>query len=280
VPGSEETLAIDSHRVEPVRQWVGVKGGVLPGVDGILFDSTTAGTGAVVELESDEARGAVVDAATGRPKSTGALPLENEYWTVYGGQVIGVQNDEVAKGREVLAGYKLAGFAKAWTLGLPAGQTVERVKPCGEFLVCAAVEAGEQSRVVAVDVRSGKEAWKAPVESGDDASWYVTPAGLVLGKATFSAVTEGSVLGPDGKALRALPEAGSVEAVHGGRMAIRCTRLAGTDVVWQVYAAAVGGEATKAVDVGAEAPEQLAVGGDLLGVVTKDRKVMVLRAKA
>ncbi|MGN9908408.1 Hsp70 family protein [Phytohabitans sp. LJ34] len=279
VPGSEESLAIDEHRVEPVRQWVGAKGGALPGVDGVLFDALTAGTGAVVELEADEGRGAVVDAATGRPKSSGTLPLKNEYWTVYGGLVIGVQNDDVGKGREVLAGYKLSGFGKAWTVPLPAGQTVERVKPCGEFLVCVAIDADAQSRVSAIDVRSGKEAWKALVASGDDASWYVTPAGLVLGKATFSAVTEGSVLGPDGKVLRPLPDGGSMEALHGGRMVIRDTRLAGTELRWQVYVAAVGGEATKAVDVGTEAPEQLAIGGDVLAVVTKDRKVTVLRAK-
>jgi hypothetical protein len=31
------------------------------------------------------------------------------------------------------------------------------------------------------------------------------------------------------------------------------------------------------VDVGAEPPEHLALAGDLLGVITKDRKVLVLR---
>ena len=278
VPGSEETLVIDEHRVEPVRQWVGVKGGALPGVEGVLFDALTAGTGAVVELEADEGRGAVVDAATGRPKSTGALPLKNEYWTVYGGLVVGVQNDDVGKGREVLAGYKLSGFGKAWTVPLPAGQTVERVKPCGQFLVCAAIDAGAASRVSAYDVRSGKEAWKAQVESADDAGWYVTPAGLVFGKATFSAVSEGSVLAPDGGTVRPLPDGGSVEAVHGGRMAVQAAGLRGTDVMWQVYVADVAdGKATKAVDVGAEPPEHLALAGDVLGVVTKAREVLVLR---
>jgi hypothetical protein len=278
VPGSEEVLVIDGHRVEPVRQWVGVKGGVLPAVDGVLHDALTAGTGAVVELEADLGRGTVVDAATGRPKSSGALPLDNEFWTVFGGLVIGVQNDEVGKGRAVLAGYRLSGFGRAWTVPLPAGQTVERVKPCGQFLVCAAIDAGAQSRVVAIDVRSGKEAWKQVVESGDDAGWYVTPAGLVFGVATFESVTEGSVLGLDGKQVRPLPDGGSVEAVHGGRMAVRAAGLRGTDLMWQVYVADVAdGKATKGVDLGPEAPEQIALAGDLVGVITKDRKVMVLR---
>jgi molecular chaperone HscA len=278
VPGSEDTLVVDAHRVEPVRQWLGTRGGVLPAADGALHDVLTAGTGAVVELESDVGRGAVVDAATGRPRSSGALPLRNEYWTVYGGLVIGVQNDEVGKGREVLAGYKLSGFGKAWTVPLPAGQTVERVKPCGQFLVCVAVDADAQSRVSAVDVRTGKEAWKAAVESGDDAGWYVTPAGLVLGDATFGPVGEGAVVGPDGKALRELPDGASVEAVHGGRMVMEAAGLRGRDVAWQVYVAEVaGGKATKGVDVGAEPPERMALAGDLVGVLTKDRRVLVLR---
>ncbi|BCB90644.1 Hsp70 family protein [Phytohabitans suffuscus] len=280
VPGSDEILTIDEHRVEPVRQWVGAKGGVLPGVDGVLFDALTAG-GEVVELEADEGRGAVVDAATGRPKSTGALPLRNEYWTVFAGLVVGVQNEAVGKARDVLAGYRLPGFGLAWSVPLPAGQTVERVKPCGQFLVCAAIDADAQSRVVAVDVRTGKEAWKAAVESGDDAGWYVTAAGLVLGDATFAAVTEGSVLGADGKALRPLPEGASVEAVHGGRMALRAAGLKGTDVAWQVYVAEVAdGKATKAVEVGADPPEQLVLAGDVLAVLTKARTVMVLRVRS
>jgi hypothetical protein len=278
VPGSEETLAIDEHRVEPVRQWLGTTGGVLPAADGALHDALSAGTGAVVELESEAGRGAVVDAATGRPKSSGALPLRNEYWTVYGGLVVGVQNDEVGKGREVLAGYKLSGFGRAWTVPLPAGQTVERVKPCGQFLVCVAIDADAQSRVSAVDVRTGKEAWKAAVESGDDAGWYVTPAGLVLGDATFGPVSGGAVVGPDGRPARELPDGASVEAVQGGRMVMESAALRGTDVAWHVYVAEVaGGKATKAVEVGAEPPEQVALAGDLVGVLTKDRRVLVLR---
>jgi outer membrane protein assembly factor BamB len=279
VPGSEDTLVIDDHRVEPVRQWVGAKGGVLPAVDGVLFDALTAGTDALVELEEAEGRGAVVNAATGKQRSAGPLPLQDDFWTVFAGQVIGVQNEAAGRGREVLAGYRLSGFGRAWTLGLPAGQTVERVKPCGEFLVCAAVDADAQSRVVAVDVRTGKEAWKVPVESGDDAGWYVTTAGVVVGKATFAAVTEGAVVGPDGKKVAGLPE-GSVEAVHGGRLALQTAGLKGSDVAWQVYVAEVaGGKATKAVEVGAEPPQQLALAGDVLAVVTKDRRVLVLRVR-
>jgi len=277
VPGSEEALVIDAHRVEPVRQWVGVKGGVLPGLDGVLHDALTAGTGVVVELEEGEARGAVVDAVTGRPKSSGALPLQDDFWTVYGGLVIGVQNDDVGKGRDVLAGYKLSGFARAWTVPLPAGQTVERVKPCGEFLVCAAIDAGAQSRVSAIDVRSGKEAWKVAVESGDDTGWYVTPAGLVFGEATFGPITEGRLLGPDGTDKGALADGSAVEAVHGGRMALQGAGLRGTDVMWQVFVADVGGKGTKGVDVGADPPEHIALAGDVVGVVTKARKVLVLR---
>ncbi|MFC0533621.1 Hsp70 family protein [Phytohabitans kaempferiae] len=276
LPGGEDTLTIDEHRIEPVRQWVGVKGGVLPAFDGVLHDALTAGN-ALVELEAEESRGRLVDAATGKVTSTGTLPLENEYWTVFGGVVVGVQNDEVGKGREVLAAYKVPGFGRAWTLGLPAGQTVERVKPCGEFLVCAAVEADAQSRVVAVDVRSGKEAWSAPVESGDDAGWYVTSAGLLVGEATFGPISDARALGPDGKELGRFEDT-SAQAVQGGRAVLRVTRLAGTEVMWQVFVAEVaGGKATKGVDVGADVPEQIVLAGDVVAVLTKDREVMVLR---
>ncbi|GAA4467570.1 Hsp70 family protein [Phytohabitans houttuyneae] len=280
VPGSEETLVIDDHRVEPVRQWVGAKGGVLPAVEGTLHDALTAGTDAVVELEEDEGRGAVVNAVTGKPRSSGPLPLQDDFWTVFAGQVVGVQNEAVGKGRDVLAGYKLSGFGLAWKMPLPAGQTVERVKPCGQFLVCAAIEADAQSRVVAVDVRSGKEAWKVSVESGDDAGWYVTSAGVVVGDATFGPISDAVVVGPDGKELGRLPDGAQAEAVHGGRLAFQQAGLKGSEVAWQVFVAdVVGGKGTKAVQVGAQPPEQVSLAGDVVGVVTKDRRVLVLRVR-
>jgi outer membrane protein assembly factor BamB len=280
VPGSEETLTTDAHRVEPVRQWVGVKGGVLPAVDGVLHDALSAGTDSVVELEEAQGRGVVVSAATGKPRSSGPLPLRDEFWTVFAGQVVGVQNNAVGKGRDVLAGYKVSGFGKAWEVPLPAGQEVARVKPCGQFLVCAAIEAGEQSRVVAVDVRTGKEAWKARVESGDDAGWYVTAAGVVLGKATFGPVGDARLVEPDGEERGRLADGASIEAVHNGRLLVREAGLKGTDVVWRVYVGDVGGKATKAVEVGADPPERLALTGDVVGVVTKDRHLIVLRARS
>ncbi|GAA4737034.1 Hsp70 family protein [Phytohabitans rumicis] len=275
--GGDEVMVLDAHRIEPVQQWVGEKGGTVPALEGAFSDAFTAKTDTVVELSADEGKGAVVDAATGKAKSSGTLPLQDETWTVYAGLVIGVQNDEVSRGRDVLAAYKLPGFGRAWTLPLPSGQTVERVKPCGQNLVCAAVDADDQSRTIAVNTATGKEAWKVGVEWSDDENWYVGAAGMVFGRATFGPVSEPRILKLDGTQGEQLPDGSTVEAVQGGRLGVQSAGLVNSDVAWQVFVADVGGKATKGVNVGADPPEQMVLGGDLMAVVTKDRKILVLK---
>lgn len=269
----DESLNLDSHRIEAVRQWPGEKGGTVPAVAGTLADVFTAATDAVVELNADVGRGVLVNAATGKAKASGALPLQDETWTVHGGLVIGVQSEEVAKGRAVLAAYRLPSFAPAWTLPLTAGFGIERVKPCGQHLVCMAVDEPEDDKTVAVDVRTGKQSWSAAVEWHEEESWYVGAGGLVFGEATFDTVQDARILKADGTQAARLPAGSSVEAVQGGRMVV--------SVVNQVYVGEVGsGKATVAVEVGAEPPEQVALAGDLVGVITSDRKVLALRVQS
>jgi hypothetical protein len=49
----------------------------------------------------------------------------------------------------------------------------------------------------------------------------------------------------------------------------------------QVYATEIGtGKSTKAVDIGADSADQVMIGGDLVAVVTKDRRVLVMKIKS
>ncbi|MEJ3744357.1 Hsp70 family protein [Actinomycetes bacterium KLBMP 9797] len=277
--GDDDSLSGEAHRIEPQRRWPSEgPAGVLPLVGGALGDALVAGVDTVVELNADDGKGYLLDARTGRAKASGSLPLRDEEWTVYGGLVVGLQDLDVTGGRAVLAGYKLPGFGRAWTVPLTQGLTVERVKPCGPHLVCMAVENRQDDETVAVDVRSGKVAWRLPVDM--DETWYPTADGLVFGDAPFDSVDDGRVLRvADGKEVRRLPDSGLVLAVRGGRMVLMGTRVAGSDVVVQLYVDAVGADqATRAVDVGGEAPDQVSLAGDVVAAVTGDRRVLVLRA--
>jgi molecular chaperone HscA len=280
--GGDDTLVIDDHRIEPVRQWPDGKGdGELPGARGALFDVFTATPDAVVELDEGNAKGWLVDTSNGKTKGSGSLPIGNEQWTVYGGLVIGLQNDETSGGKAVLAGYKLPSFKKAWTYPLTSGFDVEKVKPCGQQLVCMAVDEPEKDKTIAVDVRTGKQAWKVDVEWSEDEGWYATGDRLVFGDATFDTVSEAKILKPDGTAAGQDPQFSHVLATRGGRMAVQDSRLNGTDVMMQVYATEIGtGKSTKAVDIGADSADQVMIGGDLVAVVTKDRRVLVMKIKS
>ena len=119
-----------------------------------MSDNRHAAADRIVELNESSGRGVVLDAGTGRPVSDGALPLDHDRWTVYGGLVIGKLSDDASPGRHVLAAYDLAGFAKKWELPLAGSDTIELVKPCGPQLVCVAVD-GNAYRTIAVRTADG-----------------------------------------------------------------------------------------------------------------------------
>ncbi|GLH99137.1 hypothetical protein Pa4123_44120 [Phytohabitans aurantiacus] len=278
----DDLLIIDHHRIEAVGQWPDGKGdGALPGARGALFDVFTATPEAVVELDASNGKGWLVDTSNGKTKGSGSLPLADEQWTVYGGLVIGLQNDDTSGGKAVLAGYKLPSFKKAWTYPLTNGFDVEKVKPCGQFVVCMAVDEPENDKTIAVDVRTGKQAWKVDVEWSDDEGWYVTEDRLVFGPATFDTVTDAKILKGDGAAAGKYPDFSHVLATRGGRMAVQEGRVQGSEVIMQVYATEIAtGKSTKAVDIGKEAADQVSIGGDLVAVWTGDRRVIVLKIKS
>ena len=279
-PGGDDSLVIDEHRIEAVRRWPdGKPTATLPGVEGALFDAVAAAPDAVVELDADAGEGFLVDTGDGRTINRGALPIDNEIWTAYGGLVIGLLNDDASGGKAVLAAYRLPSFTRAWQLPLTNGFTVDRIKACGRFLVCMAVDQPQTDETVAVDIRTGKRSWSVPVEWSDEEGWYVTGERLLFGEATFGPVSEGRVLTPDGKPVAGLDDIPYVTAVRGERMLVRDTALAGSDVTWRVSVADAGtGKATAAVDVGAEPPIRTSIGGDLAAVVTVGREVLVLKA--
>ncbi|MCW6010360.1 Hsp70 family protein [Micromonospora sp. CPCC 205371] len=280
--GGNDLLVIDHHRIEAVRQWPDGKGdGALPGAQGALFDVFTATPEAVVELDAGDAKGWLVDTSNGKTKGSGRLPIGDEHWTVYGGLVIGLQNDDTSGGKAVLAGYKLPSFAKAWTYPLTNGFDVEKVKPCGQHLVCMAVDEPENDKTIAVDVRTGKQAWKVDVEWSEDEGWYATGDRLVFGDATFDTVTDAKILKGDGTAAGQYPDFSHVLATRGGRMAVQEGRVEGSEVILQVYATEIAtGKSTKAVDIGKEAADQVSIGGDLVAVWTGDRRILVLKIKS
>ena len=279
-PGGDDSLVIDEHRIEAVRKWPdGKAAAALPGVEGVLFDAIAAAPDGVVELDADAGEGFLVDTANGRTVNRGALPIDNEIWTAYGGLVIGLLNDDASGGKAVLAAYRLPSFTRAWQLPLTNGFDVERIKACGRYLVCMAVDQPDSDETVAVDIRTGKRAWSVPVEWSDEEGWYVTGERLLFGEATFGPVSEGAVLTPDGKPVAGLDKIPYVTAVRGERMLVRDTALVGTEVMWRVSVADAGsGKATATVDVGAEPPIRTSVGGDLAAVVTVGREVLVLKA--
>jgi molecular chaperone HscA len=279
-PGGDDSLVIDEHRIEAVRRWPdGKPTATLPGVEGTLFDTVAAAPDAVVELDADAGEGFLVDTGDGRPINRGELPIDNEIWTAYGGLVIGLLNDDSSGGKAVLAAYRLPSFTRAWQLPLTNGFTVDRIKACGRFLVCMAVDQPQTDETVAVDIRTGKRQWSVPVEWSDEEGWYVTGERLLFGEATFGPVSEGRVLTPEGKPVAGLDDIPYVTALRGKRMLVRATALAGSDVTWRVSVADAGtGKATAAVDVGAEPPIRTSIGGDLAAVVTVGREVLVLKA--
>jgi len=270
--GDRDVLVIDDHRIEPVLRWPdrGTEGGRPVAARGVLADAFTVSTDSLVELDADDGRGTVLDAANGKVRKSGKLPLDDEHWTAYGDLVIGVRSDAAAP---VLAAYRLRDLTEAWSLRQKAGADIERVKPCGQHLVCAVVD----EKTIAVDVRTGKQAWSKETDY-TDAGWYATPAGLVFGDATFDTVSEAEILSWDGTRARTIEEFTSVEAVHGGRVALRGSRLDGNrEVVLQVAVADVAsGKQTAAVDVGADSPDQISLAGDVLAVLTADRQVLAL----
>ncbi|HEY0699573.1 MAG TPA: hypothetical protein VGD43_17385, partial [Micromonospora sp.] len=236
-----------------------------------------AATTTVVELDTDKQRGYELDAATLKSRGSGALPLVEDLWTAYDGLAIGKQHDSASGGRAVLAAYTVPGFKLAWTVPLTAGQDIDRVKPCGPHLVCAAIDESEQDRTIAVDTRGGKEVWNVPVESSEDETWYVDATGLVFGDAPFQVVSGPRMIDFTGKVRHESDQVTTAVAVSGGRVALRT--FDGMGGQWQIRVADMAsGRQTGGLKVGSDLPDQVYLDGDFVVVTTKDRRTLLAKA--
>jgi outer membrane protein assembly factor BamB len=138
----------------------------------------------------------------------------------------------------------------------------------------------DQHRTIAVDTATGRQAWSVPVEWSDDENWYVADGVLLFGEATFGPVVDPRVLRADGTVLRTGERGSRAVAARDGRAAVQtATATAAGEVVWQVAVTDLRtGRTTAPAAVGADLPDRVALGGDLLAVVTADRRLRVLRA--
>ncbi|MEV0610614.1 Hsp70 family protein [Polymorphospora rubra] len=283
--GPDDLLVIDSHRVEAMRQWTGPEAaagpGVLPVASGTFVETITAGD-VVVELDNVRGRGYLLDANTGKPRGSGSLPIVEDFWTAYDGFVVGQLNDDASPGRSVVAGFSVPGFKQEWSMPLAAGTTVDKVKPCGQHLVCVAVDAraNDGDKTMALDVRTGLEKWSVGVEWSTEEDWFVTEGGLLFGEGLFGSLREAQVLDADGKPVREIEEGAAVRATAGGRMVLTDAAVqGGSDLQWFVWVEEVGAaKGTKGVPVGASIPDVVALAGDGVAVVTDDRRTLVLRS--
>ncbi|HET8657453.1 MAG TPA: Hsp70 family protein [Micromonosporaceae bacterium] len=283
--GPDELLINDDWRVAAERAWPGPdaqKGGSPPVAAALVaaMGEDLRATGALVELNEEDGRGYLLDAGTGKPRGSGALPLVYDHWFAYDGLVVGQLSSDVpeAVGRTVVAAYRLPGFSRAWSYRLPAGVSLNRVKPCGPHQVCVASSGTNAGKVVALEAATGKEKWATQVEWSHESGWYVSAGALVFGDMPFESVDEPKVLGVDGTAVRTVAGRASVVALGGGRVLLREAGLNGTRVVWQVSVAEVGADRrTPDVGVGEDLPVAMALSGDVAVVAGADRKVRVLR---
>ncbi|WFE20257.1 Hsp70 family protein [Solwaraspora sp. WMMD937] len=282
----DDLLVLDASRIRAATRWTGTEGvedaGVLPAAGYGLRDNRYAEPGRVVELSEGNGRGFVLDTGDGDPIASGDLPLDHDAWTVYEGLAIGRLSDGASPGRAVLAAYDLDGFTRAWEVPLPAGDTIELVKPCGERLVCAAVDGGTY-RTIAVDIGTGDEKWNRTSEFGFEDNWYAAPAGLVFGDQTFATVDDFCLLDEDGGEITAADDTRSAAAVADGWVVVLGHRIdtASRTAVQQVSVwDAATGRRTAPVDVGTDLVDNrvthAVVSGDTVAVVTADHQVRVL----
>ncbi|MBE1490484.1 Hsp70 family protein [Plantactinospora soyae] len=277
--GPRDVLSTDDHRTEPMRQWPtppSTPAATLPAVNGVLTDAVVAAT-PIIELDAKNGRGTLLDAKTGKAQGSGKLPLDDGIWVAYDNLVIGKTATRSAGAQQVLAGHAVPGFQQRWTVPLAAVERIERVKPCGPHLVCVAITGPDANHTLAVDTRTGTPAWRIAVDNSDE-DWYAHGDTILAGKSTFFESLDDPRLvnQSDGKARRKLSEYSTVLATNGGRMVLSSTD--GLPIKWQLHVEETATDrSTSTVAVGDKSPEQVAVAGDLVGVITGDRRTLALR---
>lgn len=248
--------------------------GTMPPNSNALFDNLAAGD-RVVELDPREGTGSVRDAAGGDVAVSGDLPFDGDVWTVFDGLVVGLANDEASPGRDTLIAYSLADLGEAWRIELDVAFTVQNVKACGPHLVCAALDhsdADDQYKTVAYDTATGEQRWEVAVDWATDDHWYTSPSGLVHGDQPSDTVSyakvidfEGGIRLGDGEPIS------SVLAVRDDRAVVEAYGNG-----FEVSVLDMANGATSAgSSVGPDVPEHASLAGDLLVVLTGDKRAQV-----
>ncbi|MEV4627187.1 Hsp70 family protein [Micromonospora sp. NPDC049523] len=274
--GNTGLLILERHRIEPMRQWPTTPdptAGTLPATAGALRDTTTTSP-TIVELNTSTGKGYTLDAATGKVKSSGNLPLDEERWVAYDNLVIGKLNNTASPARDVLAAYNATDLKQKWKQELPAGVDIENVKPCGPHLICAAIDEARNNRTIAIDTRTGRQTWNTPTESADDENWYAGTTVIVSGDSTFDRISEARIIGhEDGRQLRQIPQFTNVTATDGTNLVLQ--EYNGVTKQWQIAVQEITtGRTTGSADVGAEPPEHVTIDKNLVAVLTADRRAL------
>jgi len=280
--GPSTLYLIQSRRVRPAYLWPEAgRSAAISGPEREAFEfreSLVADPSIVVELDDGSGKGAVIDTGSGKAKVTGTLELEDDTWTVYGGQVIG----KLAGQDNKLRAYSTAKLARTWEYEAP-GESIDAVAPCGPQAVCVMVSTPGGSTLAAVDVTNGTAIWSRDFESSADPHWYV------LGTELF--VTEGTdddagpvVLDPaNGKDKRSF--GGSTVQVNGAtdgmaQIIVPKVNTGRGEVTWQVAAGQpASGKVSGAVSVGEQLPSAASVSSNTLIAFSSDRKVLVYPVK-
>jgi outer membrane protein assembly factor BamB len=274
--GPESLFIIDEYRARAATVWDdGDRPGVVPPNSYALFDNLAA-TEQIVDLDPDAGTAVVRDAASGDATAEGDLAIDSERWTVFDDLVIGRASDEASPGRDTLIAYSLSDFGQAWSVPLDVSFTIQEVKACGPHLVCAAldhVDADDQYKTVAYDTATGEQRWEVAVEWSTEDHWYTAPDGLVHGDQVFDVVDTAKVLDFEG-GIR-LGDGEPITSILAARQGLAVVQeYGGTGFEVAVLDLATG-QTSAGVDVGPDLAEHAFLAGDLLVVLTGDKRALV-----
>ncbi|WP_112133775.1 Hsp70 family protein [Glycomyces dulcitolivorans] len=282
--GPSGLFMIDEYRIRAETVWNdgGEYAGAVSPNSYSLYDNLAAAN-RVVDLDPYEGTAVVRDASDGGSITSGDLPIDSEKWTAFDGLAVGKVSEEASPGRAVLAGYSLEDLGEVWSLPFEAGDTITQVKPCGQHLVCAAIEnsTAETYETVAVDTQSGTEAWTLPsIDWAVEENWYTSPTGIVHGDQTFDTVSEARVVDFEGKITQGEDQPYSaVLAAKGGRAVVENVGYDGMSTDWEVFVLDLAtGDRTPVQGTGAELFEHAVIDGDLVAVHTGDGRALILAA--
>lgn len=277
--GPDGLFVIDESRVRAVTYWDDGEAGegrLLPDSQS-LYDNLVAG-GEIVDLDPDTGEGQVRDAATGKATRSGELPLDGNLWTAFEDFAVGALSPSESPGRAVLAGFALDDLDRAWELPFDAGARIERVKPCGPGLVCAAVNTSGDNdghHTVAVDVATGEEAWTLPVEWSVAEGWYTTHDGLVIGDQVFDTVETAQLLDFDGNVSRSGETFVYASAVRDGLVVFHMSSSENPSIKQVIVVDTATGESTAPAVIGGDRAKATVVVDGLVVVLTSVDEVAV-----